>query len=367
MNRTKNFYRSKQILFLLIWVLASCQNSSETQPSTDEKIEEPAIIYQAFFVNVDNLRVRESPNLKSKVLVKLREGKLVYSENNVSDKVETVTLRGNRITSPYYYIKDNGDIEGWVFGGALTKIYQDIKPSPFTSRIEEVISKLRAFDYKDQQSGVQLLSVLREFKGSDPVWNDALYTIGSYFLNQLPEIIEFDQKVLSSFTTEDYQAIQKNSFDFTSRPDVTKIVGQGYRLVAAEGIIYAERDGTKISSVIQGPFSNAMMDHLQLYNKTLYTRITEDGAIVLELKELVDLTIKEEEFINKYPNHLFIDHHKKNYKDFMAMIINGMNNTPVKSYETNEVNENFKDAWKYCISRYPDSDLSIRIEEVGLI
>ncbi len=72
------------------------------------------------YCKVNNLRVRELPDLNSKVIAMLSEGETVVYLKERSDKTETVELRGQKVTAPFYRIKTQKGESGWVFGGALS-------------------------------------------------------------------------------------------------------------------------------------------------------------------------------------------------------------------------------------------------------
>lgn len=71
------------------------------------------------FSVVSNLRVREQPDLESKVISMLQEGEKVVFLGEKSNNTESVVLRGQKITAPFFKIKTLGGEIGWVFGGAI--------------------------------------------------------------------------------------------------------------------------------------------------------------------------------------------------------------------------------------------------------
>jgi hypothetical protein len=110
----------------------SCDNSTEpvpeeetsnlprVTPGTIEIDESPAVIY---FTQVDELRMREAPDTKSRVITKLPMGqRLIYLDEQSEDKI-TVTLKGVAVEDNWKKVKlersSSKSITGWVFGGAL--------------------------------------------------------------------------------------------------------------------------------------------------------------------------------------------------------------------------------------------------------
>jgi uncharacterized protein YgiM (DUF1202 family) len=70
-----------------------------------------------FIIQVDNLRVRETPDLDSKIIETIKHSRTtVESLKEKTDFKTTVTINGEKITNYWYKIKtDNGNI-GWIHG-----------------------------------------------------------------------------------------------------------------------------------------------------------------------------------------------------------------------------------------------------------
>jgi hypothetical protein len=75
---------------------------------------------QTAYILVNNLRLRQNHDLKSKVIAMLKEGEEVIYLGEVSDNKEEIELRGEQKVAPFYRVKtDKGNI-GWAYGGALS-------------------------------------------------------------------------------------------------------------------------------------------------------------------------------------------------------------------------------------------------------
>jgi hypothetical protein len=91
---------SQYILFFYLLITSECKSdkrsiSNEHNQKTEQSnISKQTATYQIFFVSVNNLRVRESPAKSTKVIDKLKESTLIYSNGEVSDCTEKATLRG---------------------------------------------------------------------------------------------------------------------------------------------------------------------------------------------------------------------------------------------------------------------------------
>ena len=350
---------------ILIWSLPACKNDSQEQPAPEEEEIAPKPIFQVYFVNVDNLRVREAPNLESKVLDKIKEGSLVYSMNEYSERKETVTLRGKQTTAPYFFVNGNGFNEGWVYGGALVKIYQSTVPSPFTTRLQEIIDRLRNLSYTDFKSGSKLFEIIREFKGKDPMWNDAIYAIARHFFDLLPAYFSLNDDQKEAFSEEDYKNIYKGNYRMTASEFTSDLERNGYKLEASEGEVYALRDETSLAAIIPGPYSVVMQSHLNLTKNYESTKISEDGVMQIDFNKLVDMAIAEEDFCSTYPDFLYTDEHLKKKESLLYILTYGLGNSPVRSKETNALNPEFEKAWNYARQKYPDSDLVAQLNKIN--
>ena len=68
---------------------------------------------------VDQLRVRENPNLDSNVIELLNEGEKLIFLGLVSSKSYKVNLRGKTFHEPFYKVRTFSGKTGWVYGGGV--------------------------------------------------------------------------------------------------------------------------------------------------------------------------------------------------------------------------------------------------------
>lgn len=134
----KRFCFSLIVLFALsLFCLSACREEARPNiaPKVAEKLSDdttkvskirtieekgPEIINDSLaFSIVNNLRVREQPDLNSKVISMLQEGEEVAFLGEKSDNTESVELRGQKITAAFFKIKTQSGEVGWVFGGAV--------------------------------------------------------------------------------------------------------------------------------------------------------------------------------------------------------------------------------------------------------
>jgi len=71
------------------------------------------------FAKVDQLRIRELPSLKSRVLIELSEGDSLYYLNQSTLSTLTLEMRGEKTTSPWLKVETTSGLSGWTYGGGV--------------------------------------------------------------------------------------------------------------------------------------------------------------------------------------------------------------------------------------------------------
>jgi uncharacterized protein YgiM (DUF1202 family) len=115
-------------------------NTNSQSISLNEK--EVKISY--FYTTVENLRVREAPNLKSQVLTTLKKNTQLIYLNKKSEHSEKITLRKKTYHSHWFKIKlEKENIIGWVYGGAISKEKAPYYTNCEKDEVEVIRQKLR--------------------------------------------------------------------------------------------------------------------------------------------------------------------------------------------------------------------------------
>jgi hypothetical protein len=125
--------------FFVLWALKQCSNDlkvAETEVEMNEVVvdtpDNQAIIESirtdtfeivkevtVLYVNINNLKLRSSPNLKSDVVEELSLGSKVKFAGEVTDSLFTINLGKREVTEPYVKVKTWKGIEGWVYGAGV--------------------------------------------------------------------------------------------------------------------------------------------------------------------------------------------------------------------------------------------------------
>lgn len=132
------FHLSTILVFVLTTLaLSACMQSTANDQNTIEKDMKDASTVvnqtdssniaknspskgQTAYILVNNLRLRQNHDLKSKVIAMLKEGEEVIYLGEVSENEEEVELRGEKKSAPFYRVKTQKGNIGWAYGGALS-------------------------------------------------------------------------------------------------------------------------------------------------------------------------------------------------------------------------------------------------------
>ncbi|MFK7806237.1 MAG: SH3 domain-containing protein [Saprospiraceae bacterium] len=121
---------SLKYMFAVLVTFACClsckdTNSVESPKMTQSQLdsirlaEEKATADTKIFAWVNNLRVREEPDTKSKIVIELQEGDSVIYLKEQTDFTQKITLRGKSFDEPWLKIKTQNNKVGWVYGGGV--------------------------------------------------------------------------------------------------------------------------------------------------------------------------------------------------------------------------------------------------------
>ncbi len=122
------------LLIFLTFCSWSCKNTNSQQtPATELSVtdtvaqEEPKMpVRPTVYAWVDRLRLRESPDVKSKVMAEVAEGTALESLEERTDFTTEITLRGQVFNAPWLRVRTPDGIPAWVFSGAI----RDFPPTP---------------------------------------------------------------------------------------------------------------------------------------------------------------------------------------------------------------------------------------------
>ncbi|MEM9887951.1 MAG: hypothetical protein AAF849_18800 [Bacteroidota bacterium] len=111
---------------LLTLILGACEknvnendSADTTNASIDISVRDIPVEKALVFASVDQLRIRELPSLKSRVLIELLEGDSLYYLNARTLSTTQIQLRGQRVNFPWLKVETAAGLIGWTYGGGV--------------------------------------------------------------------------------------------------------------------------------------------------------------------------------------------------------------------------------------------------------
>ncbi|MBT8219650.1 MAG: hypothetical protein KJP00_07495, partial [Bacteroidia bacterium] len=347
------------IPFLISLFLLSCKNdptqsagaiNSEAITMADQDI------HQAFLVNVDHLNVRDEPGRKGSILGKLRENEVVYGTNEISENIDTINLRGVEFIEPYHMVKTSQGT-GWLFGGALTMIYEG------TIEISLPKASVLAKDLygipKDKITVTHwMANRITDGDTSDPLKNDTYLAIALDAIHKIP----YDSPMYAKadeieWTTDDYDAVWDHRLSPERDPYVKDALNSGFRFIASEGMVFPELEKAKFAKMVGGPFSQAMEAYLELLTYEMDNPTMEDAAIIFPLTELAKQWQSRIIFKKEHPAFVYADKNQDDMDFYLGAIKFGTSNTPAFDYKTGKVYPEFVQEWQKVIDDLPNTEI----------
>ena len=93
--------------------------SNTTNANIDFSVRDIPIKKALVFAAVDQLRIRELPSLKGRVLVELLEGDSLYYLNARTVNTTSIQLRGEQVNFPWLKVETTSGLTGWTYGGGV--------------------------------------------------------------------------------------------------------------------------------------------------------------------------------------------------------------------------------------------------------
>ncbi len=344
----------KLSLYLLLFIVilsSSCKSDKQSisqehnQKTAQSNISKRTETYQIYFVSVNNLRVREDKTKSSNVIHKLKEGKIVYSNGEVSDFSENVVLRGKEFNTLYHKITFDGN-SGWVYGGGIHKIYDKGEKDSFTETLQSFLTQIGNKDKTLLDRGKYILKILQQEKSGSAEWNDIMYLMAEYHLKNLTNDENFYSTLENrEWSPEEYKSAAYQQYDMLSNEFANKFSSAGMKFTASEGTVGLIIDPNKMKKAIGGPFSNSMKEYIKIKLIDANTRFFSDGGISSSLNEIVDFTILVEKFLQVYPSFPRAEDLRKELEYHHSVIIHGSVNSPAYDFFSKELNPEWPVAW----------------------
>lgn len=139
------------LISLSFFVLSCGSDSAENQEIKDDTIVQIDSIQaetQYITVMISQLRLREHPTLKGKILDNIPEKTKVEFLNETTDYKDKIKIRGTQYNEHWYKVSYEGKI-GWVYGGGVSMRKEEVVKKGLSLRLDEDKIQFNGMKLKD--------------------------------------------------------------------------------------------------------------------------------------------------------------------------------------------------------------------------
>ncbi len=358
----------------LVCALTACNSEPKATTATAPPGELPSapaspkpevLLYATVY---DAMLLREQPDQAAKVVEKLPFGEFLEGTGEQSAKKISAELGRVQWNEPFLKAQHLSPQEntGWIFGGGVQIVYAGSRTtSPDLGRLVQLTSRLKSLNPKLVSSGAQawnyLLTNLQDAKGT---LADAAFILLERYLRRMDaegDFYKFTETMDPS--PEAYKAIVDGNFDMTKDYKLKSLLAAGFRLDAAEGMVFPVPDWRNFSKTFAPNVTPPMKKFIEQQTHEHMERESEDGGIIITLEELADRAFFWENFNKENPYFVLGEYTREHERYGRFIITNGENNTPSFEGENGAPVEDFKKVWVYILQKYPGTKLAARVKE----
>ncbi len=137
-----------------------------------------------------------------------------------------------------------------------------------------------------------------------------------------------------------------------------KMIANGFEVDMTEGATYLKQDRDFIAKHFYSFISPVLKEYLVQVNKDHKEGFSEDGGLTISPVQLADRVIWRENFLRKHPDFIFRKSAESERKSYLATLFEGMDNTPVLSFEDGKLDPSYAEAYQYLQKKAPQSPAS---------
>lgn len=360
------------IAAVVICCTIACKQDNRQAPQTEQVKPDPLarperILYVA---TVDKLNVRAQPDKNGPVVFQVAEGAVVEGTGETSANKEEVMLRGMTWLEPYHRINTtaNPPQNGWAYGGALQRIYAGSRAeSPDQQKVEAMTTFLKTLNVKELESGKKAWDfVAEQYNTAGGSLADAVFILLEGFLSRMEHEGTFytlTEKI--QWTPEDFEAVDKHTFDMKKHPLTQTLAENGFELAQGEGMVFPVTGWNRLKSFFGEKVTPAFRSYLDQEVLEHNRAAWDDGGIVIPIEELADRAMFWEKFNRENPHFVLNEEVRESERWTRLVLVNGADNTPSFDYESGAITEEYKKVWAYILQKSPDSQLGKAVKEIS--
>ncbi|SDE51755.1 hypothetical protein SAMN05216464_10711 [Mucilaginibacter pineti] len=226
--------------------------------------------------------------------------------------------------------------------------------SPALNKYAAFIDSLSGADAATAQQAAKRYTLL--FNRQNTTICDAGFIIFSTYYDKLNATLD-DQHQKD---TADYNKYLVNGDKHPMPAKMTAYINllseNGFEFAQEEGATYVTQDRDFITRWFYRYVSPVMREYLtqvNMENKNIYMH---DAGISITPDQLVERAIWWEDFYKLHSGFVLVNQAKSTADTYLALLLQGSDNTPVTEYNTKALTTFFKDAYTLLQKKYPTSD-----------
>jgi len=132
----------------------------------------------------------------------------------------------------------------------------------------------------------------------------------------------------------------------------------GFEIFATEGIYYIDVSSDFYYNNFNNRVSNSMKEFLRIRMEELKQGFSEDAEMLITFDDLYKRVKTWENFLNRYPDALFIEDANYFYSMYLSTLLTGMDNSQIFNYASNSLLPEIKLLYEKIIQEDKDSKTS---------
>jgi len=233
--------------------------------------------------------------------------------------------------------------------------------NPILKQYQDFVGSLDTNDMTTTTKAAEKFEAL--FKGQDQNTCDTAFIIFDKYYGQLTNVLD-DRHQKDTVNNYDKYLLYEDSLKHLPqkiKQYLDKLRVNGFMTTVSEGASYVTEDKDFVAKWFYHYVSPAMKEYLSQLNKESKDIIEEDASILIDSKELVDVTVWWEKFANSNPHFLLHKEARDNFSGSLEILLEGSDNSSVWDTLSNKLSSYFKEAYEYAEIKYPSSETARKV------
>ena len=219
--------------------------------------------------------------------------------------------------------------------------------------------RIESLPVEEAESSIKALAIAKElFLLSSTSINDSVLYV--YLNFQHLNILAVNEKFFLQYN------IENNIFD----QDYLDSIGNEMQLKEhallvrfAEGTPYLIPDLEYTINSFGDRISLASQEYLKQLKIEFEEPYSDDGGIIITMKELGSRTVFWDDFVTKYPTSFFSGEAKQQFNEYKLTLLKGLDNTPAFGFEDKKISKEFLDTYNFIIKNSPNTETAALLKE----